>query len=116
MQTSLQTISRTPYSPRAFTADSTPIPAIFELEMDRIFGHAWLYVGHESQVRNPGDYFLTQVGRKAMVVDARRNRQAAGAAQSVRPSRRDGGGVAIADTPRNSSASITAGPITSMAG
>ena len=43
-------------------------PAIFELEMERIFGVAWLYVGHESQVRNPGDYFLTQVGRKAMVV------------------------------------------------
>ena len=43
-------------------------PGIFDLEMERIFGHAWLYVGHESQVRNPGDYFLTQVGRKAMVV------------------------------------------------
>ena len=43
-------------------------PEIFNLEMERIFGHAWLYVGHESQVRNPGDYFLTQVGRKAMVV------------------------------------------------
>ncbi len=43
-------------------------PAIFELEMERIFGVAWLYVGHESQVRNPGDYFLTQVGRKAMVI------------------------------------------------
>lgn len=43
-------------------------PAIFELEMERIFGVAWLFVGHESQVRNPGDYFLTQVGRKAMVV------------------------------------------------
>ena len=43
-------------------------PEIFNLEMERIFGHAWLYVGHESQVRNPGDYFLAQVGRKAMVV------------------------------------------------
>ena len=43
-------------------------PAIFELEMERIFGVAWLFVGHESQVRNPGDYFLTQVGRKAVVV------------------------------------------------
>jgi phenylpropionate dioxygenase-like ring-hydroxylating dioxygenase large terminal subunit len=43
-------------------------PEIFDLEMQRIFGTAWIYVGHESQVRNPGDYFLTQVGRKAMVV------------------------------------------------
>ena len=23
-------------------------PAIFDLEMDRIFGRAWIYVGHES--------------------------------------------------------------------
>ena len=31
-------------------------PDIFELEMDRIFGCAWLFVGHASQVREPGDY------------------------------------------------------------
>src|ERR1700751_2234280 len=35
-------------------------PAIFELEMARIFGAAWIYVGHESQVKNPGDYFCTR--------------------------------------------------------
>ena len=43
-------------------------PAIFEMELERIFGTAWLYVGHESQVRNPGDYFLTQLARKALVI------------------------------------------------
>ena len=43
-------------------------PAIFELELERVFGSAWIYVGHESQVRNPGDYFCTQVGRKPIVV------------------------------------------------
>jgi phenylpropionate dioxygenase-like ring-hydroxylating dioxygenase large terminal subunit len=43
-------------------------PAIFELELQHIFGTAWLYLGHESQVRNRGDYFLTRIGRKPVVV------------------------------------------------
>src|SRR5947209_13703153 len=43
-------------------------PAIFELEMERIFGRAWMYLGHESQIRHPGDYFCTRIGRKAVVV------------------------------------------------
>jgi phenylpropionate dioxygenase-like ring-hydroxylating dioxygenase large terminal subunit len=43
-------------------------PAIFELELERIFGSAWIYVGHESQVKAPGDYFCTQLGRKPIVV------------------------------------------------
>jgi phenylpropionate dioxygenase-like ring-hydroxylating dioxygenase large terminal subunit len=43
-------------------------PAIFELEMTRIFGTAWIYVGHESQVKNPGDYFCTRIGRKPVVL------------------------------------------------
>jgi len=43
-------------------------PAIFELEMERLFGAAWIYVGHESQVKNPGDYFATNIGRKPVVM------------------------------------------------
>jgi phenylpropionate dioxygenase-like ring-hydroxylating dioxygenase large terminal subunit len=43
-------------------------PAIFELEMERIFGVAWIYVGHESQIRNPGDYLLTEIARKPLVL------------------------------------------------
>ncbi|MNK62224.1 2-halobenzoate 1,2-dioxygenase large subunit [compost metagenome] len=43
-------------------------PAIFELEMDRVFGQAWIYIGHESQVPKPGDYFTTRLGREPVVM------------------------------------------------
>lgn len=35
---------------------------IFDLEMERIFGRGWIYVGHESQIPAPGDYITTSIG------------------------------------------------------
>jgi len=43
-------------------------PALFELEMERIFGRAWIYVGHESQVKKAGDYIATAIGRQPVVM------------------------------------------------
>ncbi|MEA2983223.1 MAG: benzoate/toluate 1,2-dioxygenase subunit alpha, partial [Alphaproteobacteria bacterium] len=43
-------------------------PDVFELEMERIFGRAWLYVGHTSQVPKPGDYVTTELGRQPIVM------------------------------------------------
>ena len=43
-------------------------PAIFDLEMKRIFGQAWVYVGHESQIKNSGDYLATQIGRRPVLL------------------------------------------------
>lgn len=43
-------------------------PEVFELEMDRVFGRAWLYLCHESQVATPGRFFSTQMGRQPVIV------------------------------------------------
>lgn len=43
-------------------------PAIFELEMERVFGRAWLFVGHESQVAKPGDFVTTRLGRQPVIM------------------------------------------------
>jgi glycine betaine monooxygenase A len=41
---------------------------IFETEMNRVITRQWLYVGHVSQVRQPGDYFVRQVGPESMII------------------------------------------------
>jgi phenylpropionate dioxygenase-like ring-hydroxylating dioxygenase large terminal subunit len=50
-------------------------PAIFELEMARVFGRAWLVLGHESQVRSAGDYFTTRMGREPVIVVRKDNNE-----------------------------------------
>lgn len=46
-------------------------PEIFELEMTRIWGSAWIFIGHESQVKNPGDYYTTHINHKIPVMMTR---------------------------------------------
>ena len=41
---------------------------LFDLEMERLFERLWVYIGHESQVKNPGDYYLARVGRQPMMM------------------------------------------------
>ncbi len=43
-------------------------PDVFEMEMERIFGRAWLMVRHDSQVPNPGDYITTTFCRKPVIM------------------------------------------------
>jgi phenylpropionate dioxygenase-like ring-hydroxylating dioxygenase large terminal subunit len=44
---------------------------IFALEMERIWGQAWIFIGHESQVPEPGDFFTTNINHKVPVVMVR---------------------------------------------
>ncbi|MGH7210139.1 MAG: Rieske 2Fe-2S domain-containing protein, partial [Acetobacteraceae bacterium] len=43
-------------------------PELFEIEMEELFTKTWVYVGHESQVPKPGDYFATEIGREPVLM------------------------------------------------
>ena len=37
-------------------------PEVFAMEQERIFGRAWFFLGHESEIPNPGDVVTRQCG------------------------------------------------------
>ena len=43
-------------------------PEIYELEMDRVWGKAWIFIGHESQVPSAGDFYSTLLGREPVLM------------------------------------------------
>lgn len=43
-------------------------PELFELELDRVFRRGWLYLAHESQVREPGTFVTTYAGTQPVIV------------------------------------------------
>jgi phenylpropionate dioxygenase-like ring-hydroxylating dioxygenase large terminal subunit len=49
--------------PRIYTS-----PAIFEEEMSRIFESTWTYVGHTSEIEQPGDFKTAMIGRNSVVM------------------------------------------------
>lgn len=42
-------------------------PAIFDAEMERVFRRTWLFIGHESQIPNPGDFLTMTLARQPVV-------------------------------------------------
>jgi phenylpropionate dioxygenase-like ring-hydroxylating dioxygenase large terminal subunit len=43
-------------------------PGIFEDELDQIFHRGWVFVGHESEVPNAGDFRLRRIGRQPIIM------------------------------------------------
>jgi phenylpropionate dioxygenase-like ring-hydroxylating dioxygenase large terminal subunit len=41
--------------------------AVYHLEMKNLFANAWVFVGHDSQTPNKGDYFTTQIGDQPVI-------------------------------------------------
>ncbi len=41
---------------------------VFDLEMEHLWANTWIYVGHVSQVPNPGDYFTADIATLPVVI------------------------------------------------
>ena len=46
---------------------------IFDEEQERIFTRAWLFIGHESQIREPGDFVSSRMGIEPIILCRDRN-------------------------------------------
>ena len=46
-------------------------PGVFEMEMERIWGRAWIFIGHESQVKKPGEFYATNINHEVPVIMVR---------------------------------------------
>lgn len=44
-------------------------PEVWEVEKERIFGKAWIYLAHISELKEPGDYVLRYIGDNPFIVN-----------------------------------------------
>lgn len=41
---------------------------VYKDELERVFSRSWLFVGHESQIANPGDFFTSRMGSESVIL------------------------------------------------
>lgn len=41
---------------------------VFHDELEQLFARMWLFVGHESQIPNPGDFFVSRMGQESVIL------------------------------------------------
>lgn len=41
---------------------------VYELERERLFSRAWMFLGHESEIPSPGDYVLRQIADNSIIL------------------------------------------------
>src|SRR3984957_16885525 len=42
--------------------------SLFEQEMENLFLRTWQFIGHESQIPNPGDFFVSRMGNDSVIM------------------------------------------------
>ena len=43
-------------------------PDVHRQELEKLFARAWLFVGHESQIAKPGDFFVSRMGDESVIL------------------------------------------------
>lgn len=54
--------------PQQVHRDVYTSPEVYRLEMRHLFPNAWVYIGHDSQTANKGDYITAQIGDQPLLM------------------------------------------------